>query len=488
MSETPAMIDTVLGFATLARDTALDWLTSPAAWSQFGLLALSFVAALILSRRLQPLLVRWLTPPADRSGLFAQTGRFLLLFVPLALPVLAFALTAIGEALVRSLFGSGALIAFGKNLFLLLAARIAVRDIITDSFLRVLGRFVLIPVMVLNLFGLLGPVTDHLSGITIDLGNISFSVMALIRGVISGALLFWLGRWSNSQSEGYIKAQHELRPATRELAMKAAQVLIFGAAFLILMSIMGIDLTAVAVIFGALGVGIGLGLQQIAANFVSGVILLLEGHTTVGDYVELDNGEAGTIVRMTARAAILQTIDGRWIVVPNEDFITSRVVNFSDAGSVHRYEAEFHVSYDTDITLIPAMIEAAVAELDFVRSDPEPPECELREFGDSGVRFAVEYWVEGIEDLPHKYRHQVLMRVWTTLRTHGIQIPYPQRVLHHALPSAPGGGPVPGLTGPLPLLAGLVPAGTGPESAMAVATTGGPGRAAPGKRGRKAAT
>jgi small-conductance mechanosensitive channel len=148
----------------------------------------------------------------------------------------------------------------------------------------------------------------------------------------------------------------------------------------------------------------------------------------------LDNGEAGTIVKMTARAAILQTIDGRWIIVPNEDFITSRVVNFSDAGAVHRYAAEFQVSYETDINLIPPLIEAAVAKLDFVLQEPEPPECELRGFGDSSVNFAVEYWVEGIEDLPHKYRHHVLMCVWNTLREQGIEIPFPQRVIHHRMP------------------------------------------------------
>ena len=106
--------------------------------------------------------------------------------------------------------------------------------------------------------------------------------MALIRGGIAGSLLFWLGSWSNRQSAGYIQAQEELRPATRALAAKAAEVAIFGAAFLLLLNIMGIDLTTIAVLGGALGVGIGLGLQQIAANFISGIILLIEGQTTVG--------------------------------------------------------------------------------------------------------------------------------------------------------------------------------------------------------------
>jgi small-conductance mechanosensitive channel len=332
----------------------------------------------------------------------------------------------------RQVFGSGEVIAFGKRLFMVLAARLFVRDILTDPFLKVLGRFVLMPVALLYLFDLLGLANDRLAAISVDLGNISFSALALIRGAVSGALLFWLGRWSNSQSEDFIRRQQDLRPATRELAMKASQIAIFGAAFLLLMSIMGIDLTAIAVLGGALGVGIGLGLQQIAANFVSGVILLLEGQTTVGDYVVLDDGSEGTIVKMTARAAILETPDGRWIVVPNEDFITSRVVNLSDAGAQHRYEAEFSVSYDTDINRIPALIESAVAALDCVLAEgARAPECELKAFADSGVAFSVEYWVEGIEDVTGKYQSDVLFAIWNALRAEGIEIPFPQRVLHH---------------------------------------------------------
>ena len=423
--------DTAGRWADSGLAIALDWLTSPAAWSQFGLLLFAFLAARLITKRLDPALIRILTPSADSTGIFSTVRRFILQFVPLTMPLLAWALTASGEAVVRSLFGSGVMIAFGKNLFLILAARAFVRDIVTDGFLRLLGRFVLLPMLVLNLFGLLGLVVDYLEALTLDLGNISFSVLSLVRGVISGALLFWLGRWSNSQSEDFIKTRDDLRPATRELAIKASQVIIFGAAFLLLLSIMGIDLTAVTVLGGALGVGIGLGLQQIAANFVSGVILLLEGQITVGDFVVLDNGEEGTILKMTARAAILETVDGRWIIVPNEDFITSRVVNLSDAGKAHRYEAAFSVSYDTDINRIPGIIEPAVAALEFVKTSPQSVECELTAFADSGIEFSVEYWVEGIEDLTGKYRSEVMFAIWNALKAEEIEIPFPQRVVHH---------------------------------------------------------
>ncbi len=411
------------------RETALAWIASPAAWSQFALLGVAFIAATVAARRLAPVLTRLITPPADKSHLLARARRLMLLALPLLMPVLAYGFTAAGEGITRSFFGSGDVIAFGKRVFLVLAARNLVRDVLTDPFLRLLGRYVLLPVAFLFALGVLDDLSTRLDQTIIALGNIKFSVMALIRGAIAGALLFWLGAWSNRQSATYITKQEILRPATRVLATKLAEIAIFGAAFLLLMSIMGIDLTAIAVLGGALGVGVGLGLQQIAANFVSGMILLLEGQTTVGDYVELDGGEKGTIIKMTARACVLETFDGRWIVVPNEHFITTRVVNYSDQGSANRYEALFSVSYDTDINRVPQIIEAAVAALPFILQSPDGPDCELKGFGESAVDFAVEYWVNGIDDGRHKYASPVLFAIWNALKSEGIEMPYPHRVV-----------------------------------------------------------
>lgn len=422
-------MDRLQNWLQQAYDTALGWLTSPAALMQFGLLIAAYMMATLLARRLSPTLEKTLTPKPEATHPIARFRRFALLFLPLLLPLLAYVLTAVGEGLARATFGQGEVIAFGKRVFLLLAALALVRQVLAPGFLKLMGRYVLLPVMALHALGVLDDVTTRLDAAQVNLGNIQFTALALIRGLIAGSLLFWLGGWSNRQSAGYIKAQPDLRPATRELAIKASEVAIFGAAFLLLMSIMGIDLTAVAVIGGALGVGIGLGLQQIAANFVSGIILLLEGQTTVGDYVELDGGEKGTIVRMTARACILETFDGKWIVVPNEHFITSRVVNYSDQGSANRYEAEFSVTYDTDINIVPDIIERAVSKLPFVLQSPEGPDCELRGFGESSVDFAVEYWVSGIDDGKNKYGSAVLFAIWNALKEAGIQMPYPLRVV-----------------------------------------------------------
>ena len=429
LSAQPPIVQKAVGFAIQGYEIALGWLLSPVAWSQFALLILAYFIAVILTRRLRPALTRMFTSPEGSTSILSRIRRTLLLAVPLLLPLLAYLFAAIGEQVTRGVFGTGTVIAFGKGVFLFLAARILVRDVVSDPFLKLLGRYVLLPVVALYAVGLLDLLSERLNNTIISLGNISFSVMSLLRGVIAGSLLFWLGRWSNDQSAAYINKLQEMRPATRQLAAKAAELVIFGLAFILLMNIMGVPLTSLAVLGGAIGVGLGFGLQKIASNYISGVILLLEGQATVGDYVELDNGEAGTIVKTTARAMILETFDGRWIVVPNEDFITTRVINYSDQGSANRLDVAFSVSYDTDINLVPDIIVEAVSKHPGVLKVPEPPDVELRGFGDSGIDFGVEFWVNGIDDGKNKYASDVLFLIWNALKEHNIEIPYPHRVV-----------------------------------------------------------
>ncbi|MEL6570041.1 MAG: mechanosensitive ion channel domain-containing protein [Pseudomonadota bacterium] len=423
-----ALFDQAMGYVDLGVNIAKDWLLSPAAWSQFALLVAAYLLARLVNRIATPRITNLLTPAEDNQNIFAKARRFTLQFLPLLLPLLAYAFTAMGEAAVTAMFGSGPVIGFGKRVFLFLAIRAFARDILTDPFLALLGKFVLIPAGALYALGILDPAIAALGAAQVNIGNISFSALALLRGIIAGSFLFWLGQWSNTQSTSFIEKQ-EMRPAIRQLTAKAAEFMIFGLAFLLLMNIMGINLSTLAVLGGAIGVGLGFGLQKIASNFISGVILLLEGQATVGDYVELDGGEAGTIIKMTARATFLETFDGRWIVVPNEDFITTRVVNYSDQGSANRLEAEFSVSYDTDINKVPDIIQNAVSTHPGVLQTPEPPDCELRGFGDSGVDFCVEFWVEGIDDGKNKYTSEVLFIIWNALKDNGIEIPYPHRVV-----------------------------------------------------------
>jgi small-conductance mechanosensitive channel len=425
----PPIVQRAFSLAVQGWDIASAWLLSPAAWSQFILLVAAYYGAVFATKKMNPIITRILTPQDGSTSVIGQVRLFILMFLPLLMPLLAYAFTGIGETLTRSIFGSGAVIAFGKRVFLFLAIRSFAQDMLTDPLLKLLGKFVLIPVGALYALGLLDMVAARLEATVVPLGNLSFNLLWLIQFFVVGGVIFWLGRWSNDQSSGFINKQEEMRPATRQLASKATEIAIFGAAFLILMNIMEISLTSLAVLGGAVGVGLGFGLQKIASNFISGVILLLEGQATVGDYVELDGGEAGTIVKTTARSMILETYDGRWIVVPDEDFITTRVVNYSDQGSANRYEADFSVSYDTDINTVPAPFEAAVSKHPEVLDDPFPPDCELRGFGESGIKFAVEFWVNGIDDGKNKYTSDVLFIIWNTLKENDIKTPYPHRVV-----------------------------------------------------------
>ena len=425
----PPIVQRAFSLTVQGWDIASAWLLSPAAWSQFILLVAAYYGAVFATKKMNPIITRILTPQDGSTSVIGQVRLFILMFLPLLMPLLAYAFTGIGETLTRSIFGSGAVIAFGKRVFLFLAIRSFAQDMLTDQLLKLLGKFVLIPVGALYALGLLDMVAARLEATVVPLGNLSFNLLWLIQFFVVGGVIFWLGRWSNDQSSGFINKQEEMRPATRQLASKATEIAIFGAAFLILMNIMEISLTSLAVLGGAVGVGLGFGLQKIASNFISGVILLLEGQATVGDYVELDGGEAGTIVKTTARSMILETYDGRWIVVPNEDFITTRVVNYSDQGSANRYEADFSVSYDTDINTVPALVEAAVSKHPEVLDDPFPPDCELRGFGESGIKFAVEFWVNGIDDGKNKYTSDVLFIIWNTLKENDIKTPYPHRVV-----------------------------------------------------------
>lgn len=134
-------------------------------------------------------------------------------------------------------------------------------------------------------------------------------------------------------------------------------------------------------------------------------------------------------IMMTARSCVFGTFDGRWIVVPNEHFITTWVVNYSDQGSANRYEVAFSVSYDTDINTVPGIITAAVVALPFDLDKPEGPDCEFNGLGDSGADFVEEYWVQGIDDGRNKYASAGLFAVWDAVKEARIEIPYPHRVI-----------------------------------------------------------
>jgi small-conductance mechanosensitive channel len=293
-------------------------------------------------------------------------------------------------------------------------------------------KWIGVPIALLFAVDWLDEVTGYLDGLDFHLGNIRVSLYIVLRTFVFGALLFWLGRLSNKTGQRVIRNHAGFDVTTREVVAKIFEIGVFVAVFLLLLNVMGVDLTALAVFGGALGVGLGFGLQQIAANFISGLIILMDRTITIGDYIELEDGRAGRLRELTMRSATLETYDGRDIMVPNERFITTAFVNWTHHNQKQRYSLNFQVAYKTDLEKLFPIVRDIVASHPKVLSGgdlpiSERPDAEIQSFDDSGITILVEFWMEGIDDGDNRVGADLLMMIWTALKANGIEIPFPQR-------------------------------------------------------------
>ena len=189
-----ALLDQVLGYVETIYQIAVTWLLSPAAWSQFVILLVAYILTVIITRRFNSIIAALIAPAEEADNPIATARRFVLQFMPLILPLLAYALTGIGESVTRSVFGSGAVIAFGKRVFLFLAIRTFAKDMLSDPLLKLLGKFVLIPVGALYALGLIDFVSITLQETVVPLGNMSFSLFWILQFAVVARVIFWLGR------------------------------------------------------------------------------------------------------------------------------------------------------------------------------------------------------------------------------------------------------------------------------------------------------
>ncbi|HEA16274.1 MAG TPA: mechanosensitive ion channel [Pseudoalteromonas prydzensis] len=318
------------------------------------------------------------------------------------------------------------------NIAILLFAYSIIKEFVSSPFMSALFKLVGLPVLLLHLLGFLPAFIKTLEAVSINLGNIQVSLYGLTRVLFFGAILFWLGRASSNVGKVIIRNQQTLDISTREVFTKLFEVGLFCVIALLLLNIMGVNLTALAVFGGALGVGLGLGLQSIASNFISGIIILLDKSLTIGDFVELENGKSGFVREFKMRHAILETYDGKDILVPNETFISSLLTNWTHKDPKQRYRVDFSVAYATDVRAMVAIIKEAVAQHPQVISGPEipfeeRPDCEIDSFGDNGINMFVEFWMQGIDDGKNRVGGDLLLIILETLKAHDIAIPFPQR-------------------------------------------------------------
>lgn len=279
---------------------------------------------------------------------------------------------------------------------------------------------------------MMNEIIHTLQSLAFDLGTLSFSLYDIIRVCLIGLVVLLIARLINNYGKKLIKRQKRLDVRTKEVLTKVYEVVIFCIVALMLLNILGINLTTLAVFGGAVGVGLGLGLQSIASNFISGIIILLDNSITIDDYIEINADQKGFVREFRMRYTVLETYDGKDIVVPNETFISSTFINWSHKDPKQRYRVDFSVAYDTDVRAMVELIKDAVgAHPQVINGNKYPieerPDCEIDSFGDSGINMFVEFWILGIDDGKNRVGGDLNLIILETLKNNGIAIPFPQR-------------------------------------------------------------
>ena len=299
-------------------------------------------------------------------------------------------------------------------------------------FVRVLERtisWVAWLAVVLWVTGILPLILDELDQIRWKVGSSMLSVRTLLEGALTAGAVLIVTLWVSAALESRL-----LRSATgsdlslRKVISNTVRALLMFVGVLLALSSVGIDLTALSVLGGAVGVGIGFGLQKLAANYVSGFVILAERSMRIGDMVRVDGFE-GRITDIKARYTVIRALSGRESIVPNEMLITSRVENLSLADPKVAQTTQVAVAYNSPVDEVVALLEAACKAQPRVLAEPAPAAC-LASFGADGLEFTVTYWIADPENGPLKLKSDINCAILKALQERGVEIPYPQRVVH----------------------------------------------------------
>ena len=280
----------------------------------------------------------------------------------------------------------------------------------------------------LNIIGFWDETAAFLEAAAIDTGGFRISLMMVLTAIVTLAVLFAIAGFFSRSAHRQIVAAEDMSPSIKVLLTKASQLLFYSAAFFLGLSAIGFDLSNLALLSGAIGLGIGFGLQKIVSNLVSGVIILLDKSIKPGDVISLE-GTFGWITQLGARYASVTTRDGREYLIPNEDFITSQVVNWTHSSDFIRLDIHFGVSYDSDPHFVKKIATEAPLTVKRVVKVPAPV-CHIINFGDSSIDFKLRFWIKDPTGGLTNIRGNVYLALWDALKENNIEIPYPRRDVH----------------------------------------------------------
>jgi small-conductance mechanosensitive channel len=276
-----------------------------------------------------------------------------------------------------------------------------------------------------TILGITENIATVLDGLGFQIGNFRLSLLWFLKAVLFLGIVFWLAFSIGDFLDQRIQRSRELTPSLRVLTGKILRIALIVIGALVWLSAIGLDVTVITVFSGAIGIGVGFGLQKVVSNLFSGIIILLDRSIKPGDTITV--GETfGWIRELRARFVSVVTRDGREYLIPNEDFITHEVINWSYSDELVRIDVAFGASYDADPHKVSTIaIEAAGAVKRVVET--QKPVCWLTAFGDSSLEFLLRFWIRDPQNGLTNVRGAVLLSLWDAFRENNIRIPYPHR-------------------------------------------------------------
>jgi small-conductance mechanosensitive channel len=404
--------------------TAYEWLRTDVLKFdnalQLSIVATTLGAALLISRRC----LTWLGRYRARWG----AGRGWQIALPLVLPttwlLLLWLALSIGTVLDRPRL----VISTTATLVLAWIAIHLVSRAVKDPVWARVITWTAWSIAALSIIGLLEPTIDLLDAAGIQIGQLRISIYTVLKSTVALAVLLSIAVYVTGLIEARIRTSQVLSPTVQVLFTKSLKAVLVTLAVLVAIRSVGIDLTGLAVVGGAFGIGVGFGLQRIVSNLICGVVLLIDRSIKPGDVIAV-SGTYGWVTALGGRYVSVVTRDGVEHLIPNETLISERVENWTHTNRRTRLKVDLRVHYRSELTRVMDICENAARETARVLSEP-PPKCLLIELGDAGLNLQLRFWIADAQNGVQNVKSAVLLRIWETFCREQIEVPYPQRDLH----------------------------------------------------------
>jgi len=415
-------IDQLVERAIAFYELSLEYLSSPEVLFQLGIIAVAVIPAWLIARLVEKKIEGAVRRIHGMRGLLRVIVAFLRrlqwFFIALFLGI-AYIATGIAGWPESNYLIYATMLLSAAWLIISAVSRIIRHRSIAKLFAIVAWVYV-----AAKLLGVTDDVQAILDSATIPV--VEISVWQVLTAIIAVVILLWIALKLGNILDSRIQRTEDLTPSLRVLFGKITRISLMVFAVLFGMQLLNINLTALTVLSGAVGVGIGFGLQKVVSNFISGIIILLDESIKPGDTITLGN-TFGWIRELRARFVSVITRDGREYLIPNEDFITTQVVNWSFSDKYVRLDVPFGVSYESDPHEVIRLAKDAAAAVDRVDARYKPPVCWMTEFGDSSINFLLRFWIDDPQHGMTNIRGTVLLALWDVFKENDINIPFPHR-------------------------------------------------------------